>query len=336
MQPWPALRGERFAKQKACHPGRAPFSVSITALCLRACQAKPCFTQRAACGTWAASRVRCRAGRSPWLEAQGLERLTAWLGDAEANLIMAVTSVGLPATIARELSVFHGAESVALRNRLYFPWRGEGRCPTVHGASSLLTVFALASGQDLAELRSAKDTHAAFADFVEQAARALRSVLPPYMVLCAESKDDPGANPPGRKISFTGQCRVGHRGAEQIALGDVDWALLKQALRGGVQRATGWVLEPRSAEAEVRVVAFFGDHHVALGVEVKEGETHQAPSILWSRLPRPGMQTNIAGAGDSGVPCSGWTNAGLSQYSSGCFATPGWMKVSKGIGVADF
>ncbi|CAJ1388512.1 unnamed protein product [Effrenium voratum] len=228
--------------------------------------------------------------------AQGLERLTAWLGDAEANLIMAVTSVGLPATIARELSVFHGAESVALRNRLYFPWRGEGRCPTVHGASSLLTVFALASGQDLAELRSAKDTHAAFADFVEQAARALRSVLPPYMVLCAESKDDPGANPPGRKISFTGQCRVGHRGAEQIALGDVDWALLKQALRGGVQRATGWVLEPRSAEAEVRVVAFFGDNHVALGVEVKEGETHQAPSILWSRLPRPGMQTNIAGA----------------------------------------
>ncbi|CAJ1361014.1 unnamed protein product [Effrenium voratum] len=249
MQPWPALRGERFAKQKACHPGRAPFSVSITALCLRACQAKPCFTQRAACGTWAASRVRCRAGRSPWLEAQGLERLTAWLGDAEANLIMAVTSVGLPATIARELSVFHGAESVALRNRLYFPWRGEGRCPTVHGASSLLTVFALASGQDLAELRSAKDTHAAFADFVEQAARALRSVLPPYMVLCAESKDDPGRDPqrdsawgPAWRIRSPEDqyvCSIQNRCPELILVGPGPFCKVLQAWPTGSWRAVG-------------------------------------------------------------------------------------------------
>ncbi|CAK9089609.1 unnamed protein product [Durusdinium trenchii] len=245
-----------------------------------------------------------------------IETLQSWM--EEAQLVMAVTNKGLEAPVARELAFFHETESAAwcgwamiwhqqlsthmgkavFGNRLYFPWRGEGRCPVVHGASRLLAVFAVLLGKDLQKVRDAKDPNASFASYVAHAARQnLRQSLPAYMVLCAEKEDDPGANPPGRTISFTADCRVGQGGAERLALGDrADWVRLKQGLRQGIQDAAGWVLQPRAANAEVSVWAFFAPDHVALGVEVKEVETHQAPAILWSRLPRPGMQTQIAGA----------------------------------------
>lgn len=59
---------------------------------------------------------------------------------------------------------------------------------------------------------------------------------------------------------------------------------------------TRWVLQPRTAEAEVSITTLFAADHVALGVEVKEMEAYLAPRILWSSLARPGMQTQIAGA----------------------------------------
>eukprot|EP00913_Durusdinium_trenchii_P016558 g15563.t1 len=121
-----------------------------------------------------------------------------------------------------------------------------------HGASRLLAVFAVLLGKDLQKVRDAKDPNASFASYVAHAARQnLRQSLPAYMVLCAEKEDDPGANPPGRTISFTADCRVGQGGAERLALGDrADWVRLKQGLRQGIQDAAGWVLQPRAANAE--------------------------------------------------------------------------------------
>lgn len=159
------------------------------------------------------------ATRPPVEEKLEVETLHSWLR-SNAKVVMAVTNKGLEAPVARELRLFHGVESVVLGNRLYFPWRGEGRCPVVHGASRLYAVFAVIAGEDLAKLRRSEDLHAAFEHFVEDAARLrLRQVLPPYMVLCAENEEDPGANPPGRKIRFAAKCRVGQGGAEKLALG---------------------------------------------------------------------------------------------------------------------
>jgi len=210
---------------------------------------------------------------------------------------MAVTNKGLETCVARELELLHNIDSAIFDNRLYFPWQG-GRCPVVHGASRLVAVFAVFAEQELTTLRMSEDPHEALAALVEDAARLrLRKVLPSYMLLCAEDEEDPGANPPGRKISFAAGCRVSQGGAEKLALGDrADWVRLKRAVRQAIQAATGWVQEPRAADAEVGLTAFFAADHITLGVEVKEVDTDLAPAILWSHLPRPGMQTAIAGA----------------------------------------
>ncbi|CAE6914344.1 secG [Symbiodinium sp. KB8] len=168
-----------------------------------------------------------------------------------------------------------------------------------HGASRLVVLFGLVWGRELEELqRSEEDLHSAFARIVERAAIArLRSVLPVFMSRFAEDPDDPGANPPGRKIRFTAQCRVNYSGAEKEAFGPrADWVKLKTAVRSGLERATSWVLEPRAAAAEVNATVFFAADHVAFGVEVKELEMRPALPFSWSRLARPGMQTQIAGA----------------------------------------
>eukprot|EP00913_Durusdinium_trenchii_P034152 g31964.t1 len=60
-----------------------------------------------------------------------IETLQSWM--EEAQLVMAVTNKGLEAPVARELAFFHETESAVFGNRLYFPWRGEGRCPVVSG-----------------------------------------------------------------------------------------------------------------------------------------------------------------------------------------------------------
>lgn len=227
-----------------------------------------------------------------------LAEVDAWLKDG-AKVLIAVTNQGLEGPVARELQHYHAVASVVLSNRLYFRWSGEGRSPAVHGASRLVVLFGLVWGRALEELqRSEEDLHSAFARIVERAAIArLRSVLPVFMSRFAEDPDDPGANPPGRKIRFTAQCRVNYSGAEKEAFGPrADWVKLKTAVRSGLERATSWVLEPRAAAAEVNATVFFAADHVAFGVEVKELEMRPALPFSWSRLARPGMQTQIAGA----------------------------------------
>ena len=74
---------------------------------------------------------RCLAAAAVVRGARGVEALDHWLRDA--HVVMAVTNKGLEEPLARELRVFHGLESKVFGNRLYFPWRGEGRCPVVCG-----------------------------------------------------------------------------------------------------------------------------------------------------------------------------------------------------------
>ena len=101
-----------------------------------------------------------------------------------------------------------------------------------HGASRLLAIFAVAQGRQLAGL-GRQEPHGAFASFVEQAARErLRTVLPGYMVMCAERAEDPGANPPGRRISFATRCRG--RPYVRFSKG------CAEAWRRGVRRSWHW------------------------------------------------------------------------------------------------
>lgn len=206
-----------------------------------------------------------------------------------SRIVIAITNKGLQGAVAREVLHRYGQDAANLHGRVCLRWNGEPQGPMLHGASRVVPLFALAFDDDLHHMRQSSDLYGALTQFVEvEAHRKIHSVLAPAQqeVLL------------GRPLRFTARCRVNCIGAERIAFGSAaDWTRLKSAIREGVQKATGWELVPRSCDVEANVVAFLGADHLALGVEAPEGvPANGYASFPWSSVPRPGMETQLAGA----------------------------------------
>lgn len=163
-------------------------------------------------------------------------------------------------------------------------------CDGALGASRVVPLFCVAFEEELREMRTGQsDLYEALANYVEEAAAAkIQSSLAPEILDIARER------PP----RFVARCRVSGLGSEKEAFGpDADWTQLKTAVRNGVQRATGWELELRTAWVEVTVIAFFGRDHMAIGIESPEPALGPgAASFPWSRVPRAGMHKALAGA----------------------------------------
>lgn len=228
----------------------------------------------------------------------GVKQVQSWLADG-AQAIMAVTNSGLQGPVARELLHYQGIDPVSLCGRLCFPWHNKDTTPVVHGASRLLNLFCFISKDEFLSMNASGDMYSSLADTVARSARSnLRPLLPADVLRQAVDPTDPGANPADRKLRFTTRCRVNGQNAEKTFFGDdAEWATLKQAVREGVQQATGWILEARSSEIEIPIVAFFGLDHLAIGVECLEPHPQLGgPRFGWADLDRPGMETQLAGA----------------------------------------
>lgn len=208
------------------------------------------------------------------------EELTEWLSEGQ-RLVLAVANRGLEQAVAQELLQGHGHRSVLLGGRLCFPWPGGAEAPVLHGASRVVQLFWLALAPELQRLRGEEDMYEALARRVEQSARTELPALA-------------GAGP----YFFNAKCRVSGRGAERKSFGDgADWTRLKAAVRDGVQRAfPEWTLELRTCHVTVPIVAFVGEDHVALGVEVPEAGVSRGLRFGWTQVPRVGMETQLAGA----------------------------------------
>lgn len=202
--------------------------------------------------------------------------------------MVGITSRGLQEPLGREVSHNFGQPGALLGKRMCFRWTGAPEGPVLHSASRVVPLFSLVFAQQLAELRQQDDLYNAVAEHVEDQTRGR---IPKVLAPSLRSRQSM------QQLRFQVRCRVDSPGDERSALGpQTDWTRLKVALRTGVEKATGWTLEPRSRDVEVNVVAFLGADYLALGVEAPEPGEERGVSIPWSRVPRPGMDTQLAGA----------------------------------------
>jgi len=235
-------------------------------------------------------QVVARSSNNSWdfiKDAPGPPEIRSWQKD-DCRLGVAITNKGLQGAVAEELLEKYGHASASLGGRLCFPWSGAPEGPVLHGASRVVSLFLLGFTEDLQQLRSSNDLYSALEHYVRSVAtKQIRSVL--SSALRQQNSIRP--------LLFTAKCRVNKMGSEKLAFGaDAEWTQLKTSIRNGIKEATGWTFEARSSAVEVPVIAFIGEDHLAIGVEAPEPAEDRGVRFPWIRVPRPGMETQLAGA----------------------------------------